>query len=45
LEKIVKLVLTDKEFLISNGCLTPTLKLVRNVIAKMFEKEIEAIYK
>jgi len=44
LEKINKFVLTDKEFLISNGCLTPTLKLVRNVIAKMFEKEIEEIY-
>ena len=44
LEKITKFVLTEKEFLISNGCYTPTLKLVRNVIAKMFEVEIEAIY-
>ncbi len=44
LEKIAKLILTEKEFLISNGCLTPTLKLVRNVVAKMFEKEINEIY-
>lgn len=45
LEKIRKFFITEKEFLISNGCFTPTLKLIRNNIVKMFEKEIEEMYK
>ena len=44
LEKIQKLFITEKEFLITNGCFTPTLKFIRNNIVKIYEKEIEEMY-
>lgn len=44
LEKIVKIHLAKEEFSIQNGCFTPTLKLARNVICKVYENEIEALY-
>lgn len=44
LEKIGKFFLCKREFTIQNGCLTATLKLARNVIAKEFQNEINEIY-
>lgn len=44
LEKIVKFHISEKEFSIQNGCFTPTLKLARNVIAKIYEDEIKKLY-
>jgi long-chain acyl-CoA synthetase len=44
LEKIPKFVITSKEFTITNGCLTPTFKLVRRKVADEFKEEINRLY-
>ena len=41
---IKKFVILDKEWTDSSGELTPTLKLKRNVIAEMYNDEIESMY-
>ena len=41
---IKKFVLLEKEWTDSSGELTPTLKLKRNVIAEMYNDEIESMY-
>jgi long-chain acyl-CoA synthetase len=44
LEKIISFVFSNKEFTVDNGCLTPTMKLVRRKIADEFKAEIEKLY-
>jgi len=44
IEKIKKFILINDEFTISNGMLTPTLKLKRKVIIKNYLKQIESLY-
>jgi long-chain acyl-CoA synthetase len=44
LERIHQFHLTSKEFTIDNGCLTPSLKLVRRKAAEMFKQEIDNLY-
>lgn len=44
-QQIKKFVILDKEWTDSSGELTPTLKLKRNVIAEMYNDEIESMYK
>ena len=41
---IKKFVILEKEWTDSSGELTPTLKLKRNVIAEMYNNEIESMY-
>ncbi len=45
LEKIPQFTILTREFTIDNGCLTPTLKLVRRKVAEEFKNEIDALYK
>ena len=45
LEKLEYFVLTEEEFSISNGCITPTLKMVRKKIEQKYKDEIEEVYK
>jgi len=44
LERIQQFYLTSKEFTIDNGCLTPSLKLVRRKAADIFKQEIDNLY-
>jgi long-chain acyl-CoA synthetase len=44
LEKINSFVLSSKEFTIENGCITPTLKLVRRKIEEEFIDDINKLY-
>jgi long-chain acyl-CoA synthetase len=44
LEKVSNFILTGKEFTIDNGCLTPTMKLVRRKIETTFQEEISRMY-
>lgn len=44
LEKVIKFKFVSKEFTIDNGCLTPTMKLVRRKIAEEFKTEIDLMY-
>ena len=44
LEKINKFILSGKEFTIDNGCLTPTMKLVRRKIEATYKEEITKMY-
>jgi len=44
LEKIQSFHLTSREFTFDNGCLTPTMKLVRRKVADMFKEDIERLY-
>ena len=44
LEKILKFYVSEKDFTMQNGSYTPTMKLVRNVIAQQYEKEINKMY-
>jgi long-chain acyl-CoA synthetase len=44
LEKIHNFHLTTKEFSVDNGCLTPTMKLVRRKVEDLFKPEIQALY-
>ncbi len=44
-EKIKKFVLTSEEWTLENNCLSPTLKLKRNVLQKKYKKEIMSMYK
>ena len=43
-EKIKKFVLTQEEFTINNGMLTPTLKLKRKEIIKNYKQQLENLY-
>ena len=43
-QQIKKFVILEKEWTDSSGELTPTLKLKRNVIAEMYNEEIESMY-
>jgi long-chain acyl-CoA synthetase len=43
-EQVKKFTILDRPFSIETGELTPTLKVKRNVVAKNFAKEIEAMY-
>ena len=43
-QQIKKFVVLQKEWTDSSGELTPTLKLKRNVIAEMYNDEIESMY-
>ena len=43
-QQIKKFVILEKEWTDSSGELTPTLKLKRNVIAEMYNDEIESMY-
>jgi long-chain acyl-CoA synthetase len=43
-QQIKKFVVLEKEWTDSSGELTPTLKLKRNVIAEMYNEEIESMY-
>jgi long-chain acyl-CoA synthetase len=45
LEKIPQFTILTREFTIDNGCLTPTLKLVRRKVADEFKDELDALYK
>jgi len=45
IEKIKKFVLINEEFTISNGMLTPTLKLKRKEIIKNYKQQLENLYK
>jgi long-chain acyl-CoA synthetase len=44
-ERIKKYVIVNRKFNESNGEMTPTLKVKRNVVLKNFEKEIQELYK
>lgn len=44
LEKIPKFTLITRDFNLENGCLTPTLKLVRRKVLENFKSEIDALY-
>jgi long-chain acyl-CoA synthetase len=44
LEKLQKFVIANREFTIDNGCLTPTMKIVRRKIEQEFQEEINKIY-
>ena len=44
IEKIKKFVLIHKEFTIENGMLTPTLKLKRKEIIKIYKQQLENLY-
>merc|ERR1711957_814605 len=44
LEKIVKFHISLEEFTIANGCFTPTLKVARNMITKVYKDEIDVMY-
>ena len=44
LEKIKKFLITDKQFSIENGFLTPTLKLKRYKIIQEYKKDLEKLY-
>jgi long-chain acyl-CoA synthetase len=44
IEKIKKFILTNEEFTIKNGMLTPTLKLKRKVITKNYKQNLENLY-
>ncbi len=44
-ERIKKYVIVNRKFSESNGEMTPTLKVKRNVVLKNFEKEIQELYK
>ena len=43
-QQVKKFVVLEKEWTDSSGELTPTLKLKRNVIAEMYNDEIESMY-
>ena len=43
-EKIKKFIISDNEFTIDNGMLTPTLKLKRKEIIKNYEQQLENLY-
>ena len=43
-QKIQKFTILDKDFTIQNNCLTPTMKIKRNKIYHLFEKEIKEMY-
>ena len=45
LEKPKDIFLTTEEFSIENDLLTPTFKLKRNVAAKAYQEQIDAMYK
>ena len=44
-ERIKKYVIVNRKFSESNGEITPTLNVKRNVVLKNFEKEIQELYK
>jgi len=44
LEKLHLFYVSPKEFTIDNGCLTPTMKLIRRKIAEEFKNEINTLY-
>lgn len=44
LEKVTKFAFSPIEFSPENGCLTPTMKLVRRKVAELFKSEIAALY-
>lgn len=44
LEKVRYFILTQEEFSVDNGCLTPTLKPVRKKIEPRYKDQIEALY-
>ena len=44
IEKIKKFIVTNKEFTIENGMLTPTLKLKRKEITKNYKHQLENLY-
>ena len=44
IEKIKKFIIIKEQFTIENGMMTPTLKLKRYKIIKMYEKEIEKLF-
>jgi len=44
IEKIKKFIVTNKEFTIENGMLTPTLKLKRKEIIKNYKQQLEKLY-
>jgi len=43
-EKIKKIILLDRDFEIEKGEMTPSLKVKRNIIEKMYQDEIEHLY-
>lgn len=43
-QKIQKFTILDKDFTIQNNCLTPTMKIKRNKIYHLFDKEIKEMY-
>ncbi len=45
LEKVKKIKFHSEAFSVQNDLLTPTFKVKRNVAKKMFEKEIQEMYK
>ena len=45
IEKIKKFIITDEQFTIKNGLMTPTLKLKRYKIINKYKKELEELYK
>jgi len=44
-EKVKKIALLDREFEIEKGEITPTLKVKRNIIEKMYKNLIDALYR
>jgi long-chain acyl-CoA synthetase len=44
IEKIKKFILINDEFTIENGMLTPTLKLKRKEITKIYKQKLENLY-
>jgi long-chain acyl-CoA synthetase len=45
LEKVNQMILTTTDFTVENGCLTPTMKLVRRAIMETVKDKIKQIYK
>ena len=44
IEKVKKIKLTNEEFTIENGMLTPTLKLKRKKILEKYKEDLEKLY-
>ena len=45
LEKVKYMILTFEGFTVNNGCMTPTMKIVRKKIELRFKERINKIYK
>ena len=45
LEKVKYMVLTFEGFSVNNGCMTPTMKMIRKKIELKFKERLDRIYK